>query len=226
MKKLLLPLLLLLSCTTTKPTQTPTADNLYSHDQEWPVKVKDSWMSAKTITFGLYNTSSRKNGVTDAMGSFIKDPKSPFSFYISGNEEKILVQTMSTSRIAFSNRDLPAVLSSLDGSAPIYYALINGTKNEPLKRWELILKSPTYLELNSNKQAGILRCADTDIRVTAHNRFGKVNSYENVCYEFQYRGQPVAAVISGDKPRIWISKDTPPETAKTVAAAIAALLLK
>ncbi|WP_212000992.1 hypothetical protein [Chitinophaga sp. HK235] len=226
MKKLLLPLLFLLSCTTTKPTQTPAADNLYSHDQEWPVKVKDSWMSAKTITFGLYNTSSRKNGVTDAMGSFIKDPKNPFSFYISGNEEKILVQTMSTSRIAFSNRDLPAVLSSLDGNAPIYYALINGTKNEPLKRWELILKSPTYLELNSNKQAGILRCADTDIRVTAHNRFGKVNSYENVCYEFQYRGQPVAAVISGEKPRIWISKDTPPETAKTVAAAIAALLLK
>lgn len=222
MKKLLF-LFLLFSCTTTKPIK--TTNNLYSNDQEWQIKNNDGWFSAKTITFGLYATSSRKNGVADAMASFIKDPKNPFSFYVTGNDERILVQTMNTNRIAFSDRSLPAALNDLSPDAPISYTLINGTRNEPLKRWEMILKSPTYMELNSNKAAGILRCADTDIRVTAHNRFGKVNSYEKICYEFQYRGQPVAAVIPGEKPRIWVSKDTPPETGKTLAAAIAALML-
>lgn len=228
MKKLLFPILFLLSCTATKQpaNNTNSGNNLYSQAQEWPVKVNDGWLTAKTISYGLYTTSSRKNGVAETMGSFIKDPKNPFSFYVSGNDERILVQTMNTNRIAFSNRDLPAVLKDLDGSAPLSYTLINGTKNEPLKRWEMILKSPGYLELNNNKQAGILRCADTDIRITAHNRFGKVNSYEKVCYEFQYRGQPVAAVIAGDKPRVWVSKDAPAETTKTLAAAIGALLLR
>ncbi|SKA15427.1 hypothetical protein SAMN04488128_1021152 [Chitinophaga eiseniae] len=227
MKKLLFPFLFLLSCTTAKQSTTsPTVNNLYSQAQEWPVKVNDGWLTAKTISFGLYSTSSRKNGVAETMGSFIKDPKTPFNFYVNGNDEHILVQTMNTTRIAFSNRDLPAVLKDLDGSAALSYTLINGTKNEPLKRWEMILKSPGYLELNNNKPTGILRCADTDIRITAHNRYGKVNSYEKVCYEFQYRGQPVAAVIAGDKPRVWVSKDAPAETIKTLAAAIGALLLR
>ncbi|MEZ2441661.1 hypothetical protein AB6805_08055 [Chitinophaga sp. RCC_12] len=212
--------LLLWSCSTTKPTAVKSS--LYTSDQEWAVKVKDGWLSAKTISFGLYSTTSRKNGVAEA--TFVKDPKNAFNFYLNGNEEHLLIQTMNTTAIVFSNRDLPAYLSSLPGATDLRYTLINGTRNEPLKRWEMIIKSPHYLELNENKPAGVLRSTDTDIRITAHNRFGKVNSYESVCYEFQYRGQPIAAVIPGEKPRVWMSRDAPPELSKTLAAAIAAFL--
>ncbi|NLR78998.1 hypothetical protein [Chitinophaga eiseniae] len=214
--------LLLWSCTTTQKTQ--TTSSLYTNDQECATKIKDGWLTAKTISFGLYSTTSRKNGVAEA--TFIKDPKNAFNFYLNGNGEHLLIQTMSASAISFSNRNLPGWLNSLPGSTDLRYALINGTKNEPLKRWEMIVKAPHYLELNDNKPVGILRCADTDIRVTAHNRFGKVNSYENICYEFQYRGQPVAAVIPGDKPRVWVGRDVETEMSKTLAAAIAAFLFQ
>ncbi|HVI48005.1 MAG TPA: hypothetical protein VM802_24265 [Chitinophaga sp.] len=221
----LLILVIMFSCTATR--QARTTPSLYSNDQEWKIKTDDGWFSAKTISFGPYTTSSRKNGVSDAMNaSFIKDPKNPFSFTLTGNNERLPVQTMGTKRIAFTNRSLPAGLNDLAPDATIYYVLINGTGNDPLKRWELILKTSSYLELNDNKAAGILRSSDTDIRITAHNRFGKVNSYENICYEFQYRGQPVAAVMPGSKPRIWVSKDADADISKPVAAAIAAILLR
>lgn len=223
MKQILAALipLLLWSCSTPKKTQTTAS--LYSNDQELVTKVKDGWLTAKTVSFGPYSTSSRKNGVAET--TFVKDPKNAFNFYLNGNNEHLLIQTMNTTAIAFTNRNLPSYLSSLAGSTDLRYTLINGTQNEPLKRWEMIVKSPHYLELNDNKPVGVLRSTDTDIRITAHNRFGKVNSYENVCYEFQYRGQPVAAVIPGDKPRVWVSREATPEMSKTLSAAIAAFLL-
>ncbi|CAL1521153.1 hypothetical protein [Chitinophaga sp. MM2321] len=226
MKRLSVLLLsLLCACTTTKHVS--SRDALYSNEQEWKVKIRDGWLSAKTIAFGPYTTSSRKNGVTDAMAvSFIKDPKNPFSFYTTGNDERILVQTMNTNLVAFSSRPLPTLFNGISQDTPIYYTLINGSGNDPLKRWEMVLRTSSYMELNDNKPAGILRSPTTDIRITAHNRFGKVNSYEKICYEFQYRGQPVAAVMPGENPRVWVSKDTDAATAKTLAAAIAALLLK
>jgi hypothetical protein len=213
--------LLLWSCST--PKKISTSASLYSNDQEWATKVKDGWLTAKTISLGLYSTTSRKNGVAEA--TFIKDPKNAFNFYLNGNSEHLLIQTMNTTAIAFTNRDLPSYLSSLAAGTDLRYSLINGSKNEPLKRWEMIVKSPHYLELNENKPVGVLRSTDTDIRITAHNRYGKVNSYENICYEFQYRGQPVAAVIPGDKPRVWISREAAPEMAITLSAAITAFLM-
>ncbi|WP_160712147.1 hypothetical protein [Chitinophaga solisilvae] len=225
MKHLIICLLLILTACSA-PRQLKNPGNLYSNDLEWPVKIHDGWLTAKTISFGSWNTTSRKNGIAEGMGSFIKSPGNPFNFYVTGNDERILVQTMNTTRVAFNNHSLPAALNDLAPDAPISYTLINGARNEPLKRWEMILKSPTYMELNNNNAAGILRCTDTDIRITAHNRFGKVNSYEKICFEFQYRGQPVAAVIPGEKPRIWVSKDSHPALQTTLAAAIAALLLR
>lgn len=218
---LLLPLLLW-SCSTTKKTGNTPA-SLYTTDQEWVVKVKDGWLTAKTVSFGLYSTTSRRNGVAEA--TFVKSPENAFNFYLNGNGEHLLVQTMGTTAIVFSNRSLPAYLSGLAAGTALRYTLINGTKNEPLQRWEMIVKSPHYLELNENKPVGVLRSTETDIRITAHNRFGKVNSYENVCYEFQYRGQPVAAILTGEQPKVWMSREVNPEMSKTLAAAIAAFLL-
>jgi len=217
--------LLIIACNTGK--RITSSDELYTVAQEWSVKINDGWFSARTFAYGPYTTSSRKNGIADAMAvNFIKAPQQPYNFILAGREEILLVQILNTQRAAFTDRPLPTYLASEANSAPLFYALINGTKKNPLQRWELILKNSTYLDLNNNKTAGILRSPDTDIRITAHNRFGKTNSYEKICYEFQYRGQPVAAVIPGSKPQLWVSKHIDAEIEKILAAAIGALLFR
>lgn len=199
---------------------------LYTPAQEWPVKINDGWFTAKTISYGAYTTSSRKNGIADATSlSFIKDPQNAYNIHITGQEEDILVQTVTTSHIAFSGHSLPSFLDNMPATASFWYVLINGTHQAPLKRWEMVLKNVTYLELNDNKQAGILRSPDEELRITAHNRFGTRNSYENICYEFHYRRQVAAAVIGGEHPRVWLStelKDT--SVVPILAAAIGAIL--
>jgi hypothetical protein len=200
---------------------------LYTPAQEWPVKISDGWFTAKTISYGPYTTADRKNGIADASAvSFIKDALAPFNFIVNGPDEKILVQELSALHIAFSSRSLPSFLDNMPATAPYSYIQINGTKNEPLKRWEIILKEVTYLELNDNKPAGVLRAEKDEIRITAHNNFGTKNSYENICYEFHYRRKEIAAVIPGEKPRVWMSADIPTALQPVLAAAIGALLLR
>lgn len=203
-------------------------DGLYTSTQEWPVSISDGWFTAKTISFGQYATSSRKNGIADAAAvSFIKDPVNPFNIRVSGREENILTQVIQAAHIAFSGHSLPSFLDNMPATALFSYILINGTKNEPLKRWEMILKDVNYLELNENKPAGILRSADDEVRVTAHNRFGTKNSYENICYEFHIRRQVVAAVVTGAHPRVWMSAEMEGNPLQPVlAAAIGALLVR
>jgi hypothetical protein len=223
MLRTLLTSFLLIICCTPGYSQ----KGLYTPAQEWPVKITDGWFTAKTISWGLYTTADRKNGIADATAvGFIKDPVAPFNFMVSGQDEKILVQELRALHIAFSNRSLPSFLDNMPATAPYSYVQINGTKNEPLKRWELILKEVTYLELNDNKPAGILRSEEDEIRITAHNNFGTKNSYENICYEFHYRRKEIAAVIPGEKPRVWMSADMPAALQPILAAAIGALLLR
>lgn len=214
---------LFLACFTSGYSQ----KGLYNPSQEWPIKISDGWFTAKTISYGPYSTSSRKNGISDAASiSFIKDPQNPFNFIMTGQDESILIQELKALHIAFSSRSLPSFLDNMPSTAPYTYVQINGTKNDPLKRWELILKEATYLELNDNKPAGILRSDKDEIRITAHNNFGTKNSYENICYEFHYRRKDLAAVIPGEKPRVWMSADIPAELQAVIAAAIGALLLR
>lgn len=200
---------------------------LYVPAQELPVKINDGWFTAKTISYGPYATADKKNGISEAATiSFIKDPQSPFNFIVTGQDEKILIQELKALHIAFSSRSLPSFLDNMPPTALFTYAQINGTKNEPLKRWELIVKDVTYLELNDNKPAGILRTEQEEIRITAHNNFGTKNSYENICYEFHYRHKEIAAVIPGEKPRVWMSADISADLQPVLAAAIGALLLR
>jgi hypothetical protein len=223
MLRTLFTVLLLLASFTTVYSQ----KGLYTPTQEWPVKINDGWFTSKTITYGPYSTSSRKNGISDAATvSFIKDPQNPFSFIMTGQNESIPVQELRALRIAFSSRSLPSFLDNMPPTAAYSYAQIGGTKNEPLKRWELILKETTYLELNDNKPAGILRSDKDEIRITAHNNFGTKNSYEHICYEFHYRRKDIAAVIPGEKPRVWMSADIPAALQPVIAAAIGVLLLR
>jgi len=223
---LLLGCLLLCHCSTTqKPAA--TANNLYTGSQEWTTTVNDGWFSAKTIHYGAYTTSSRKNGIAGAVNvSFIKNAEQPFNFTVNDNNQQILVQTLSTPLISFTGRKLPDWLAKLPATTPVFYSVINGIQSQPLVRWELLLKNPHYLELNENKPVGVLRSPDQEIRITAHNRFGIMNSYEKVCYEFHYHGAPVAAVMPGQQPRVWVSKQVTGDQEKILAAAIGALLLR
>lgn len=222
----LLYALLCISCSTVKRTTTPSID-LYSSAQEWPVKINDGWLSAKTISYGKYTTSSRRNGISPATNiTFVKTAENAFNFNVKDSSEQILVQSLNTPAVTFSGRSLPEALAKLPGSAPLFYTLVNGVQSAPLARWELILKKPHYLELNENKAAGVLRSPSEDIGISAHNRFGIVNSYERICFEFREHGTPVAAVIPGTQPRVWVSKRITKEKEKILAAAIGALLLR
>ena len=216
-----------LACSVVKPTIVKAPD-LYTTENELAVKIKDGWLSAKTISLGSYNTSSRSNGVADhSPAKQIKQASDAFYFTLKGKDVQIPVQLLSTNAIAFSNRTLPSYLNGLPGDAPLWYIHVGATALTPLKTWELILKrNLSFLELNENKPVGVLRSATEEIRVTVHNRFGIRNSYEKTCYEFQLKGIPVAAVIVGDAPKAWINTKADADLQQTLSGAMAALLFK
>jgi len=216
-----------LACSVVKPT-TVKAPDLYTTENELAVKIKDGWLSAKTVSLGAYNTSSRSNGVADhSPAKQIKQAGDAFYFTLKGKDVQLPVQVLSTNAITFSNRTLPSYLNGLPGDAPLWYIHVGATALMPLKTWELILKrNLSFLELNENKPVGVLRSATEEIRVTVHNRFGIRNSYEKTCYEFQLKGIPVAAVITGDAPRAWINTKADADLQQTLSGAMAALLFK
>lgn len=218
--------LLCCSCSTVKKTTAPSTD-LYTSAQEWVVKINDGWLSAKTISYGNYATASRRNGIAAATNiTFVKAAENAFNFTVKDSTEQILVQSLNTRMVTFSGRSLPSALTKLPPNTLLFYTLVNGIQSAPLVRWELMLKSPHYLELNENKPAGVLRSPNEDIGITAHNRFGIMNSYEKICFEFRDHGIPVAAVMPGAQPRVWVSKRITKDREKILAAAIGALLLR
>lgn len=222
----LLAAIFLFSCSTIKKTPS-TSNDLYVTGQDWTVTINDGWFSAKTVRYGSYSTSSRRNGIAAATNiAFVKAAENAFNFTVKDSVEQILVQSLNTRLITFSGRSLPTWLSTLPATTPVFYTVINGIQHAPLVRWEMILKTPHYLELNDNKPAGVLRSPNGDIRITAHNRFGIVNSYEKLCFEFQEQGVPIAAVMPGAQPKIWVSKRITKDKEKILAAAIGALLLR
>ena len=201
---------------------------LYEDSQEWPVRIDDGWFTARTLTFGPYSTSSRKNGVDQDIDlSFIKSPLHAFNIRVKSQEQDILIQVVQAAHIAFSGLSLPSFLDKMPTTALFSYIGINAAKNEPQQQWQLILKDMNYLELNDNKPAGILRSSATELRITANNRFGARNSYENICYEFHLRKQVVAAVMTGEHPRVWMSAEMEGNALQPIlAAAIGALLVR
>lgn len=220
--------LLLAACTSTKPVVQKKDPGLYLDAHELPVKISDGWLSAKTISMGSYATSSRTNGVaSNTPAKQFKNVSDAFYFTVKATDVQLPVQVLSTPRITFSNRPLPAHLETLAGDASLWYIHIGASALEPLKSWELILKrSISFLELNDNKPVGVLRSASDEIRITAHNRFGIRNSYEKTCFEFQLRGVPVAAVVTGDKPKAWIHAKADAALQQTLTAAMLALVFK
>jgi len=198
---------------------------------EVPVTIKDGWFTAKIISFDKYTTGDRKNGIDQPDSfSFIKNPIDAFNFLLlcdtckQGN--KAHIQALYTPRIAFSNRPLPSVLEHTESDNKFFYIVIQAA-DSALGNWEMILRNMTYLDLNENKQAGILRSSLGEFKITANNHLGIVNSYENIRYEFVFRKKVVAAVIPGKNPRVWLDLNNLKEEQRiTIAAAMAALLLR
>jgi hypothetical protein len=229
--------LLLWGCATTKSTT--TASGLYTEEQEWPVSINDGWLTAKTISFGPYKTTPRVNG---PITTFIRNQKDPFYFYLEGNGARINIQSTGATGVSFSSQVLPKYFNTLAPNVAVKYsAITNGFKSnipasDTLFKWEMIVKAAHYLELNSNKPVGVLRVQENPqgihnnlnpgFRINANNRFGKVNSYENICYEFYSdNNKLIAAVVPGEKPRVWMDKHVDNFNKNLLAAAIASLLL-
>jgi hypothetical protein len=229
MKRIFIPLLLVLmaACSSTKPITVINKENLYTNDQEWKVAIKDGWFSAKTISIGDYSTTARKNGITPASPSAqFKSTKNASNFNVKGEDENMLVQILNTPLITFSDKKLPTYISERKSENPLFYAWINGTRRLSLQSWEMVLRDPTYLELNDNANVGIFRSGTEVMRISATNKFGIANSYERPCYEFHANGRPLAAVMIAEQPRVWVNAKIDPEQKKILVAAIAALLMR
>lgn len=220
--------LLMAACTSTKPVVQKKDPGLYIDAHAVPVKIKDGWLTAKTLSLGNFTTTSRTNGIApNTPAKQLKNVSDAFYFVVKATDVQLPVQVLSTPRITFSNRPLPAYLESLAGDAPLWYVHIGATSADPLKTWELIMKrSISFLELNDNKAIGVLRSANDEIRITAHNRYGIRNSYEKMCYEFQLRGVPVAAIMPGETPKAWMHVKVDAALQQTLAAAMLALAFK
>ncbi len=217
----------LAGCTVTSKPVVKDA-GLYVSANELPVKVRDGWLTAKTLSLGSYTTSSRTNGIAaNTPAKQLRNVSDAFYFTVKAPEAQIPVQVLRTPRITFSNRPLPGYLNTLPGDASLWYVHIGAAAADPLKSWELILKSNVaFLELNDNKPVGVLRSATDEIRVTAHNHFGIKNSAEKVCYEFHLRGVPVAAVMPGETPKVWMQAKVDAALQQTLASAMLALAFK
>ncbi|UYQ92743.1 hypothetical protein MKQ68_21935 [Chitinophaga horti] len=219
--------LLLAACNTSKPIAATAKENLYTTEQEWKTTINDGWFSAKTITMGNFSTSSRKTGVAAGSPSAqFKNTKNASNFTVKGEDENMLVQVLNTPAITFSDKKLPSYLAGVKSESPLFYAWINGTRKQSLQSWELILKDPTYLDLNNNANVGLLRSGTQELRITGNNRFGIANSYERPCFEFHEGGKTVAAVMIAEQPRMWVSSKIDVERKKILVAAISSLLMR
>lgn len=215
------------ACNTPKPIVVKKDPGLYIPPHEAVVKLKDGWLTAKTISLGDYITTARTNGVAaNTPPKQWRNVSDAFYFTVKTAADQFPVQVLSTPRITFSNRPLPSYLNSLTGDAPLWYTTLGAVSSAPLKNWEFILKrNIAFLELNDNKPVGILRSETDEVRVTAHNRYGTRNSYEKICYEFQLKGIPVAAVIpAGEKPQVWIHEKADAAMRQTLSGAMLALI--
>ncbi|WP_298716461.1 hypothetical protein [Chitinophaga sp.] len=217
--------LLLAGCGVSKNA---TQTGLYTAANEVTVKTDDGWFSAKTISLGDYATTSRTNGIpSGAPAKQWKNTSDAFYFTVKNGSSQLPVQVLSTPRITFSARTFPGWFPVMGNDAPLWYIHAGATAADPLKSWEMIVKrNIAFLELNDNKAVGILRSNTDELKVTAHNRYGAVNSADRICYEFQLKGIPVAAVLTGKDQRAWLQKELDPATRETLAAVMLGLLFR
>lgn len=218
-----LALLFISSCGTLRNGSGSTLYNKHNRDK---VKIKDGLFSSPRAYFGNFATSSIDRGVNKQLISF-KKLQDPFHFTLTENETtSVKVEAVYTTKASFKKKELPEIFSYSDVQK-IFYAWISGSSANTLKNWELIVKNPSYQELSGNGITGVLRSADDELEIHANNRSGNSQSYDELCFEFQLKGIPIAAVqVNGKKKYVWMQSTLSDEIKYAVAGAMAALLLK
>lgn len=211
------------SCSTMRKVN---QDNLYNRHNEVKAKVKKGLFSSMTVSFGNYNTGKKEKGVDKHIINF-RDQSNPFNFSLNDNSGNITsVQAVYTQKKDLSVNNLPDFINDMNDGASVYYSWIRAGSANTLQNWELILKNPTYDGLKQDAQTGVLQTSNQIITVHAHNRFGSPDSYENMCYEFQLQGVPVAAVQVNGKNKVWMEKQLDPSVKFVIAGAIASILMR
>lgn len=200
--------------------------SLYNKHNREKVKIKDGLFSAKKVFFGIYSTTSIEDGVNKSIVS-LSHLHQPFHFTLMENEANtVSVQAANTDKESLKDKTLPESFSQ-SASKKIFYAWISGSTANNLNNWELILKNPSYEELAKNDIVGVLRSSEEDIDVHANSRSGDIQSYDALCYEFQLKGIPIAAVqVAGKRKYVWMQQTLKKDIKNAVTGAIAALLLK
>lgn len=210
------------SCGTLKKN---AVDTLYNKHNREKVKVKKGLFSSSRAAFGDFTTNSMKDGVDKRIISFSKREQ-PFHFTLSEKETPLVkVQALYTDKASLSGKELPSSFYDA-GITKVFYAWISGSTANNLNNWELLLKNPSYEELSKDAVIGALRSSNDIIDVHANDRSGHHN-YDELTYEFQLRGIPVAAVqVNGRRKYVWMEPGLSPEVKYAIAGAISALLLK
>ena len=202
------------------------SDALYNKHNREKVKIKKGLFSAPRALFGSFTTTAVDKGVTKRVIPF-KTRQEPFHFSLNEQEvAKVSVQAAYTDKESLADKDLPASFSSA-AISNIFYAWISGSTANNLDNWELIVKNPSYEELSSNAEIGILRSSNAEISVHASNRPGGSGGYDALCFEFQLKGIAVAAVqTKGKRQYVWMQQGLNEEVKYAIAGAAAALLLR
>lgn len=200
--------------------------SLYNKHNREKVKIKDGLFSSKRVIFGKYATASIEDNVNKRIISF-DTQQQPFHFTLSKDEKEIVgVQAVYTNMKSLKTKSLPSSFSQSDINK-VFYAWISSSAANNLNNWELILKNPSYEELAKNEVVGVLRSSEEEIEVHANSKSGNVQHYESLCFEFQLKGIPVAAVqVNGKRKYIWVKPALKENVKNAVTGAMAALLLK
>lgn len=211
------------SCSTTRKMN---QDNVYNRHNEVKVKIKKGLFSSRTVSFGNYGTGKKEKGVDKHIINF-ENQSNPFHFSLNDNNGNITtVQAVYTQKKYLSSIILPDFFDNINDGASVFYSWIRGGTANTLQNWELILKNPTYEGLKQDAQTGVLQTSNQIITVHANNRFGTPDSYQNMCYEFQLQGVPVAAVQVNGKDKVWMEKQLDPSIKFVIAGAIASILMR
>src|SRR5699024_5544669 len=109
----------------------------------------------------------------------------------------------------------------------VFYAWVINSSDYELDNWELILKNPSFEELDKDIAIGVLSSPRDEMEVYANNRSGKIQSYEELTFEFRLKGFSVAAVqVNGDRKYVWMDPRLDERRKYALAGAMAAILLR
>jgi len=233
MKKfVILGLMILLSVACTTP-DISISEGLKANAKAMEVKGRQGWQFNQVIKFGDYSTSKVKRGWTskyDVAFYFrfqgAKEKLSFTQFTPDGNQAEILAVSK------FHNEEVELIKGWL--SAPIasentFAGSIIPTDNKD-KAWDFILYNPEASFKKNNSECGVIKDKiGNAIVIKAIKKLeGQKNwiQIDNYGFEFAYMGEPIAAVSTMNKGKVWIKNDLAPDLKLVVSSVSTSILLR